>query len=61
MNSSDKYTCNRNKDTKLSIFEKLNSTANQNLKIYFKIYKILKLRPFEIVTCTMTEFLYFHC
>ena len=37
MNSLDRYTSNRNKDTKLSIFEKFSSIANQNLKIYFKI------------------------
>ena len=37
MNSLDRYTSNRNKDTKLSVFEKFSSTANQNLKIYFKI------------------------
>ena len=39
MNSLDRYTSHRNKDTKLSIFEKSSSTANQNLKIYFKIPK----------------------
>ena len=33
MNSLDRYTSNRNKDTKLSVFEKFSSTANQNLKI----------------------------
>ena len=37
MNSLDRYTSNRNIDTKLSIFEKFSSTANQNLKINFKI------------------------
>ena len=55
------YSSNHNKDAKLRISKKLISTANQKLKFYFKIYKILKLRPFEIVTCTMTEFLHFRC
>ena len=32
MNSLDRYTSNRNNDTKLSVFVKFSSIANQNLK-----------------------------
>ena len=48
-------------DTKTKYFRKAQINCKSEIENLFQnSIKILKLRPFEKVTCTMTEFLHFH-